>query len=76
MTGKRQSTWQAAGERHHKAKLTDHEVALVRQLADEAINEGQPAEQVYVWLAEKFEVHPRTVKKYVYWEARRGSEPD
>lgn len=51
------------GESHPRAKLTDHEVDLVRELAEQ----GLP----YAEIAAKFEVHRQTVKRIVRCE-RRG----
>jgi hypothetical protein len=42
------------GEGHHRSKLTDHEVDLVRELRDEGFSYG--------WLAEKFEVGKSTIR--------------
>lgn len=44
------------GEDHHRAKLTNHEVELLLQLADEGMPERT--------LAEKFDVSRRTVRDY------------
>lgn len=58
------------GESHPRAKISDADVDRICEMADEAIAGGRPKMQVYAWLAEKFEIHPRTVKKYVYGEKR------
>jgi len=42
------------GETHHKAVLTDHEVAILLQLREEG--------KTYAWLAEKFEIAAVSVK--------------
>ena len=42
------------GQNHPKAKLTDHEVELMRRLRDEGMT--------YLQLAEKFEAHKATVQ--------------
>jgi hypothetical protein len=44
------------GEDHHRAKLSNHEVDLLLQLADEGMSERQ--------LAEKFEISRRAVRRY------------
>ncbi len=50
------------GETHGMAKLTDHEIDLVRQLREQ----GMPAKEI----AEKFEVSKRYVYKLVNYERR------
>ncbi|HEY5993927.1 MAG TPA: helix-turn-helix domain-containing protein [Gallionellaceae bacterium] len=50
------------GETHGMAKLTDHEIDLVRQLKEE----GMPAAEI----AEKFEVSKRYVYKLANFERR------
>ncbi len=50
------------GETHGRAKLSDHEIDLVRQLKEE----GMPAPEI----AEKFEVSKRYVYKLVNFERR------
>jgi transposase len=50
------------GETHGRAKLSDHEIDLVRQLKEE----GMPAGEI----AEKFEVSKRYVYKLVNFERR------
>jgi len=50
------------GESHGRAKLSDHEIDLVRQLKEE----GMPATEI----AEKFEVGRRYVYKVVNFERR------
>ena len=53
------------GDRHHKCKISDHEVELIRQLADQGMS--------YQNIAKKFE----TTKDYVYqlivFKKRRNS---
>ncbi len=50
------------GQTHGMAKLTDHEIDLVRQLREQ----GMPAKEI----AEKFEVSKRYVYKLVNYERR------
>ncbi len=50
------------GETHGRAKLSDHEIDLVRQLKEE----GMPAAEI----AEKFEVSKRYVYKLANFERR------
>jgi DNA invertase Pin-like site-specific DNA recombinase len=50
------------GESHGRAKLSDHEIDLVRQLREE----GMPAAEI----AEKFEVSKRYVYKLANYERR------
>jgi len=50
------------GESHGRAKLSDHEIELVRQLKEE----GMPAKEI----AEKFEVSKRYVYKLANFERR------
>ncbi len=50
------------GETHGMAKLSDHEIDLVRQLKEE----GMPATEI----SEKFEVSKRYVYKLVNYERR------
>lgn len=50
------------GESHGRAKLTDHEIDLMRQLKEE----GMSAKEI----AEKFEVSKRYVYKLVNFERR------
>ncbi len=50
------------GESHGRAKLSDHEIDLVRQLRED----GMPAAEI----AEKFEVGKRYVYKVVNFERR------
>jgi hypothetical protein len=63
------------GESHPRAKLTDREVDLLRELVDNLIGEGMKPMQAYRTAAEKFEVHVRSAKKIVYCE-RRAQYPD
>lgn len=51
---KRKSPGYRCGQQHHNAKLTDHEVELIRSLHDEGMG--------YKLIAKKFEVSPRTVR--------------
>lgn len=45
------------GEDHHRAKLSNHEVELLLNLADEGYSQ--------TWLANKFEIGRRTVRDYL-----------
>lgn len=63
----------ARGEAHPRARLTDHEVELIRASAAERMAAGETLEVVSVDLAARFEVHPRTVVKYIYFERRARS---
>lgn len=60
MVRKRRFVWQPYGEHHHSAKLTDHEVALVRQL-----RRGERGYWTYARLAEKFEISKSQVRNIV-----------
>jgi len=53
------------GQNHYRAKLTDHEVELVRQLYE-------TGEFGYRKLAKKFEVSRFTIRSYVKFWKRRG----
>ena len=64
------------GDQHPHAKLSDHEVELIRALAAEALEQGRRHRWVWQWLAEKFETHPRTIRKYVYFESRVERDDD
>lgn len=51
-----------AGQHHHRAKLTDHDVELIRQLHDDGIG--------YLVLAKKFEVSQHTIGRICRFERR------
>lgn len=55
------------GESHPRAKLTDHDVDLIRELAEYGMS--------YRELARKFECDESTIRRIVSCE-RRGSTPD
>jgi len=50
------------GERHHRAKLTDHEVELVLELLDGGMSQAK--------VAEKFEISRRAVRDYAAGRSR------
>ena len=52
------------------AKVTDHEVELIRELVDIAVFEGRTRVEAYAWIGRKFGLHPATVKKYAYYLSR------
>ncbi len=62
------------GQSHPRAKLTDHEVDLIRELYEELAGEGMGNHKIAEQIAAKFEVHGRTVLKIVRCE-RRGQTP-
>lgn len=55
------------GETHHRARLTDHDVDLIRELRDEGLT--------YQNIADKFEVSKSTVRDIVKCR-RRWQRPD
>lgn len=55
------------GETHHRAKLTDHDVDLIRDLRDEGLT--------YQEIADKFEVSKSTIRDIVKCR-RRWQRPD
>ncbi len=60
---------------HHRAKLTEHEVELIRQLVDER-RAGMPGALRFVDIAEKFEVHITTVERIANFRRRLGLPRD
>ena len=58
------------GETHPRARLTDHEVGLIRELVAELINEGLAPMKAYKAAAEKFDIHASYAKRLVYGERR------
>lgn len=58
------------GETHPRAKLTDHEVDLLRGLYETLVDEGVKPKAAARQVAEKFEVNTRTAEKIVYCERR------
>lgn len=50
------------GQDHPRAKLTDHEVDLIRQLAEEGMSSYA--------IAEKFEINPRTARRIISCDKR------
>jgi predicted DNA-binding protein (UPF0251 family) len=54
------------GQYHHRAKLTDHEVELIRQLHEEGLS--------YTQLAEKFDVGKSTIQDICTYR-RRAQTP-
>ena len=53
------------GEKHPKAKLTDHEVRLMRELRSIGLT--------YRAIADKFEVHLSTARNIVNYATRRSA---
>jgi hypothetical protein len=58
------------GESHPRAKLSDHEVDLLRELVEELIASGMRPMEAYRQTAEKFELHVVTVKGIVRYAQR------
>jgi hypothetical protein len=54
---------------------SDHEVELIRILAEDMRQAGATIKVISESLAAKFEVHPRTIVKYVYGERRGRATP-
>mgnify|MGYP003149054242 CR=1 FL=1 len=52
------------GETHHRAKLSDHEVELIRCLSEGGMR--------VVEIARKFECSPDNIRKIVYYRSRIG----
>lgn len=57
------------GSRHHMAKFTEDEIALILNLVNErdALKKAA-SELTNAKIAEKFEVHPRTIEKIISGE--------
>jgi hypothetical protein len=51
------------GESHPRAKLTDHEIDLIRELVEELVAGGMKVMEAYRVAAEKFEIHARTAQQ-------------
>ena len=59
------------GESHPRAKLTDHEVDLLREVYEDLlVGQKKPRREVARIVADKFDVHPRTADKIYYCEKR------
>lgn len=58
------------GESHPRAKLTDHEIDLMRELYEELRAEGMKNREAAKVCSEKFDQHERSVRKIVHCERR------
>lgn len=58
------------GESHPRAKMTDHEVELLRDFIDERVKEGAKPMQAYREAAEKFETCVDNVKSIATYRRR------
>jgi hypothetical protein len=58
------------GESHPRARLTDEEVDLIRDLVESLVSEGKKKKEAYAIAAEKFDVSPHTVLSIAYCRRR------
>jgi hypothetical protein len=63
-------TGRRIGESHPRAKLSDHEIDLIRELYEDMRESGKKNREAMHEIAGKFDVHWRTVGKYVCCESR------
>ena len=62
------------GETHPRAKLTDHEVDLIRDLVESLVSDGKTKKEAYALAAQKFETCWDNVRSIDLCR-RRGSAP-